>query len=450
MNAIPLNRSATLGQMLARFFCGVLWGPLIAAIFGCGGEGRSATNVPPPVVRVAKPIVRDVTDYVYFSGRTDAVQSVDLQARVTGYLDSVDFKSGTEVKAGQQLFKIDPRPYQAALDAALGQVKLAEAQVNLAAADYARAVNIAKTPGAISQQDIDKYAAAEEEAKAQLDASKANAESARLNFEFTTIESPIDGLIGRNYPSVGNLVRQDNTLMATVVSQDPMYAYFDVDEQTMLRVGRLIREGKIRTRAGGTVIPVQMALADENNEYLHEGEVDFVNNQVNAATGTLEVRGVFPNPQLKDGPDRMLKPGMFVRIRVPIGDPHSALVLPQAAIGTDQGRKFLLVVDDKNIVEERVVELGSQQPGGLQEVVPVKMVRTSEGLRRAEADAPSGEPTIDSLTASDEVIVGGLQRVRPGVTVKTREAESDSASTKAMVPVSVATPATQSPSGTTQ
>ena len=202
MNATPINRSATLGQMLVRIYCGALCVPLITTICGCGGEDHSATDAPPPVVRVAKPIVREVTDYVYFTGRTDAVQSVDLQARVTGYLDSVDFKAGTEVKAGQQLFKIDPRPYQAALDAALGQVKLAEAQVKVAAADYARAVNIARTPGAISQQDIDRYAAAEEEANAQLDASKANAESARLNLEFTTIASPVDGLIGRNYPTL--------------------------------------------------------------------------------------------------------------------------------------------------------------------------------------------------------------------------------------------------------
>lgn len=450
MNSTPINRSATLGQMLGRLFCSALCVPLIATICGCSGEDHSATDAPPPVVRVAKPVVREVTDYVYFTGRTDAVQSVDLQARVTGYLDSVDFKAGTEVKAGQQLFKIDPRPYQAALDAALGQVKLAEAQVKVAAADYARAVNIARTPGAISQQDIDRYAAAEEEANAQLDASKANAESARLNLEFTTIASPVDGLIGRNYPSAGNLVRQDNTLMATVVSQDPMYAYFDVDEQTMLRVGRLIREGKIHSKASGAIVPVQMALADEGNDFPHEGEVDFINNQVSAATGTLEVRGVFPNPHLKDGPERMLKPGMFVRIRVPIGDPHSALLVPQAAIGTDQGRKFLLVVDDKNVVEERVVELGSQQSGGLQAVIPVKMVRTSEGLRRANPDAPSSEPTIDSVAASDQVIVGGLQRVRPGMTVKTREAESDAASTDAMVPISAAPSPTQAPSGTSQ
>jgi multidrug efflux system membrane fusion protein len=447
MNAIPMNRSAMLDQMPARSILALLWAPLFLATVGCGGEDRTATNAPPPVVRVAKPIVREVTDYVYFTGRTDAVQSVDLQARVTGYLDSVDFKSGTEVKAGQQLFRIDPRPYQAVLDSALGQVKLAEAQVNLAAADVARAVNIAKTPGAISQQDIDRYVAAEQEARAQLDASKANAESARLNLEFTTINSPIDGLIGRNYPDVGNLVRQDNTLMASVVSQDPIYAYFDVDEQTMLRVGRLIREGKIRTRGSDTVIPIQMALADEGNEYPHEGEVDFVNNQVNPATGTLEVRGVFPNPHLKDGPERMLKPGMFVRIRVPIGDPHAALLVPQAAIGTDQGRKFLLVVDDKNVVEERVVELGSQQPGGLQAVIPIKMVRTSEGLRRADESTTGGEPTVDSITANDQVVVGGLQRVRPSMVVRTRDAETDSAANDMATPVSASPPANQPPSG---
>jgi membrane fusion protein, multidrug efflux system len=425
-------------------FC---WLASVGVTCGCGGEARPAGEASQPVVRVARPVVRDVTEYAYFTGRTDAPQSVDLQARVTGYLDSVDFVSGSEVKAGQELFKIDPRPYQAALDSANGQVKLAEAQVNLAAADYARAVNIARTPGAISQQDIDKYAASEEEAKAQLDASKANSESARLNLEFTTIAAPIDGLIGRNYPTVGNLVRQDSTLMATVVSQDPMYAYFDVDEQTMLRVGRLIREGKIKSRLSGPAVPVQMALADEDNQYPREGQVDFINNRINPTTGTLEVRGVFSNPHIANGPERMLKPGMFVRIRVPIGDPYQALVVPQAAIGTDQGRKFLLVVDDKNVVEERVVALGPEQPEGMQVVTPIKMVRTGEGLLPADEAANSNAPTVDSIQAGDQIIVGGLQRVRPGATVKIREPENQAVAGEP-IPASVAEPSTaSSPSG---
>jgi membrane fusion protein, multidrug efflux system len=405
-------------------FC---WLASVGAACGCGGEARPTGEASQPVVRVARPIVRDVTEYAYFTGRTDAPQSVDLQARVTGYLDSVDFVSGSEVKAGQQLFKIDPRPYQAALDSALGQVQVATAQVNLAAADYRRAVAISKTPGAISQQDLDKYAAAQDQASAQLEAAKANAESARLNLEFTTIASPIDGLIGRNYPTVGNLVRQDSTLMATVVSQDPMYAYFDVDEQTMLRVGRLIREGKIKSRSSGAAIPVQMALGDEGNQYPREGEVDFINNRINPTTGTLEVRGVFPNPHIANGPERMLKPGMFVRIRVPIGDPYQALLVPQAAIGTDQGRKYLLVANDKNVVEERVVELGPQQPEGMQVVTPVKMVETSEGLQPADEVAASNGPTVDSIRANDQIVVGGLQRIRPGATIRIHETTTESA-----------------------
>jgi multidrug efflux system membrane fusion protein len=407
-------------------------GTIIAATLlvpGCGRDATSSSEIQPPVVRVSRPIIRDVTDYVYFTGRIEATESVDLQARVTGYLNSVNFVPGSEVKAGQQLFKIDPRPYQATLDSANGQVEVTKAQANLAAADLRRAQEISKTPGAISQADLDKYAAQEDAAKAEYEAAKANAESARLNLEFTSITSPIDGLIGRNYPAIGNLVRQDNTLMATVVSQDPMYAYFDVDEQTLLRVSRLVQEGRIPSKSNGAVIPVEMALADETNEFPHSGMIDFVSNRINQSTETLEVRGVFENPRLSTGPERMLKPGMFVRIRVPVGKPSSALIVPREAIGTDQDRKFLLVVDDKNVVEERDIELGPEQPDGLQVVTAVKMVRTDEGLRRAASSDPADMPRFDSLSANDQVIVGGLQRVRPGTVVKTREASGSSGST---------------------
>lgn len=406
----------------------VLWLIVVSGLLsacGCRGNAETATDETRPKVRVTRPIVREVTEYTYFTGRTDAIASVDLKSRVSGYLDSVDFVPGTEVKAGQQLFKIDPRPYQAVFDAAMGQVKLAEARLTLAEADQSRAKKIAETPGAISQQDLDKYAAAEEQSRAALDAAKADAETARLNLEFTTIKSPIDGLIGRNFPSIGSLIRQDDTLLATVVTQDPMYAYFDVDEHTMLRFERLIREGKIRTMEQGGTFVVQMGLADEEDQYPHQGEIDFANNRVNSSTGTLEVRGVFPNPKSVDGERRLLKPGMFVRTRVPIGQPFEALLVPEAAIGTDQGRKYLLVVNDNSVVEARVVELGPQQPGGMQVVFPTKMVRTKDGLRPADETAAAGAEVKDSLQASDRIIVGGLQLVRPGVSVDATEIASE-------------------------
>jgi membrane fusion protein, multidrug efflux system len=395
---------------------------LAAACPGCHKSEPSQAQRPLPAVQVARPVVRQVTDYAYFTGRTEAPESVDIQSRVTGYLDSVDFEPGAEVKAKQQLFLVDPRPYKAALDKALGDVKLAKARLKVAKADYARALEIAKTPGAISQQDVDKYEASAGEAEAAVDAAEAGCESARLNVEFTSIRSPVDGMVGRNLLTIGNLVRQDTTLLTTVVSEDPMYAYFDMDERTLLHLLRLLQEREPRVNRAKKEIPVELALADETPKYPHEGFIDFFNNRIDPSTGTLQVRGTFANPQLGARKSRLLGPGMFVRIRLPIGEPHDALLVPQTAIGTDQGRKYLLVVNAQDVVEYRLVTLGAQQPDGLQVVQPVKMVRTKEGLLADAATAP-GSPTVDSITGDDRVIVSGIQRVKPGVQVALRPAQ---------------------------
>jgi len=388
-----------------------------AACTGCREHQKSDSQHAAPTVQVTRPVIRQVTDYTFFTGRTDAPESVNVQSRVTGYLVSIDFEPGAEVKADQQLFLVDPRPYKAALDRAIGRVNLAKASLKLAIADYARALEIAKTPGAISRQDVDKYAAAQGEAEAAVAAAEANSESARLNVEFTEILSPVDGVVGRNLLTLGNLVKQDKTLLTTVVSQDPMYAYFDIDEHTLLRIERLIQEGKIERTDQQEGLPVELGLADEGNRYPHEGRIDFVNNRIDPTTGTLQARGTFANPSLDYKGLRLLTPGMFVRIRLPIGGPHSALLVPQEAIGTDQGHKYLLVVNKQNIVEYRPVTLGAQQPDELQVVTPVKMVRTKDGLRPAgEQPTPKGK-TVDSIGRNDRVIVGGLQRVQPGMRV---------------------------------
>lgn len=397
----------------------ILIASVLASILVSGGCSRSSSSVAgqdEPLVRVTQPIVREVTEYYYYTGRTEAPETVDLQSRVTGYLDAIEFTPGDEVTAGKELFKIDPRTYQAQLDIANSQVKLAEARLKLAEADYRRAVELLKTPGVISQQDVDKYIAAQTEAAASVAAAQANAAAAKLNLDFTSILSPIDGVVGRNYPSVGALIRQDDTLLTTVVSQSPMYAYFEVDEQSMLRVGRLINAGKIKSKESGAVIPVEMGLADEKEEYPHIGEVDFINNRVSPTTGTLEIRGVFDNPHLDGGKGRFFRPGMFVRIRVPVGEPAKALLLPQAAIGTDQGRKYVLVVNDQGVVEQRVIELGPVQPEGFQVVIPTKI--------KSPADETQ---MVDSIAASDRVIIGGLQLVRPGTKVRVRESSSTAA-----------------------
>lgn len=391
---------------------------LLVASAGCADHSSVAGGPKAPVVRVVHPIEREVTDYEYFTGRTAAVDHVQVKARVTGYLDKVNFKPGSPVKEGDILFVIDPRPYKATLDRALGQVAIAEAKLKLATVELNRGLSIAKTPGAISQAELDKYAAEKSSGEATLQAAKAEAESADLNLKFTEVRSPIDGVVGNNLVTVGNLVTQDNTLLTTVVSMDPMYAYFDIDERNMLRIQKLIREGKVKSVKDGAETPVQFGLANEGGDFPNEGKLDFVNNQVDASTGTLQVRGVIPNPAFPNGKSRLLTPGLFLRVRLPIGEPHKSLLVPQSAIGTDQGKKFVYVVNDKNIVEYRPIEPGPLQSEELQVVVPLKMIRSDEGVRLARA----GEQGVDSLTVADRVVVSGLQRVRSGSVVEPKAA----------------------------
>lgn len=394
---------------------------IVAASSGCREHDAPEKQPPDPGVQVARPTVREVVDYAYFTGRIEAPEAVKVQSRVTGYLDTVDFEPGAVVKANQRLFLVDPRPYRAALDRANGQVQLAEAKLKLAVADYARALEIAKTPGAISQQDVDKYAAAKGEAEAAVAAAKANSESARLNVEFTRIIAPVDGVVGRNLLTIGNLVKQDQTLLTTVVSQDPMYAYFDIDEHTLLRIERLIQQSKVDRRDEERGFLVELGLSDEGNRYPHQGRVDFINNQIDPTTGTIQARGTFSNPALNFKNSHLLTPGMFVRIRLPIGEPHDALLVPQEAIGTDQGKKYLMVVNEQDVVEYRPVTLGAQQADGLQVVLPEKMVRSTDGLRPVDAGTPPDAKTVDSIDSKDRVITSGLQRVRPGMRVMPRE-----------------------------
>jgi multidrug efflux system membrane fusion protein len=359
---------------------------------GCSRRAAEVQPPPPPLVTVSKPIVREVTEFVDFTGRTEAPFSVDIRPRVTGYLVKMPFTEGTEVKTGDLLFEIDPRPYQAQLDKAKGDVVLNEAKLKLAKADNARAKSIAEAnSGAISRQDLDKFQAAQEEADAAVQASKANLEAYQINLEFTKVTSPIDGRVGRYNLTIGNLVNADQTLLTTVVSQDPIYVYYDVDEVTLLRLIRRLIAANVDSLQVKR-FPVFMGLADEEG-YPHEGYINFANNVVNASTGTITVRGVFSNP---DSPSkrRLLKPGMFVRVRYPNGDPHPALLVAEKALGTDQGRKFLLVVNEKNVVEYRPVKTGPLQ---------------DDGLRVIES----------GLKSEESVIVNGLQLVRPKVEVRT-------------------------------
>ena len=368
---------------------------LALGVSGCKKREVQAVAPEKPTIPISHPVVRDVADYIFYTGRTDAVKTTEIRARVTGYLTQMPFKEGAEVKKGDLLFEIDPRPYQAKLDAAKAVLDQRDAAYRFARADNARSKAIDRnTPGSISVENLQKSQTTEAQALADYNAAKADLDSAQLNLDFTKVTSPIDGLVGRYLYTEGNLVNQDQTLLTTVVTVDPMYAYFDIDERTVLKIRSLVNQGKIKMVGDSGDVPVFMALEGETG-YPHSGAVNFVNNVVTTSTGTITVRGVFPNPKPEKGL-RVITSGMFVRIELPVGPKHSALLVTDRAIGTDQGIKFVYVVDNEKKAQYRKVRLGALQDDGLRVI--------EEGLK-----------------ADDWVVVGGLQQVRPRLELKTEE-----------------------------
>jgi RND family efflux transporter MFP subunit len=369
--------------------------PLLALLAmitaGCKKPPAGPAASGPVVVPVAIPVQRPVTEYVEYTGRADAIDTVGVKARATGFLVRAPFTEGAEVKKGDLLFEIDPKPYEAQLAQAEAQVKVAEANLVLAQASYNRVKNVTGT-AAVSPQEVDQARAAAEAADAQVKAAKATAEVYRLNLGYTKVFASLDGQIGRAYYAVGNLVSQDQTLLTTVVSTDPMNAYFDMDERTLLRIRTAINTGKIQASQGsGNDLPVLMGLEGEDG-YPHRGTVNFVNNVVNPSTGTIAVRGLFSNSKPDYG-RRLLSPGMFVRIRLPIGQAHPALLVVDRAIGSDQGLKYVYVIDAEKKVRYRRVTTGALE---------------DDGLRVIE----------DGLKPDEQVAVGAIQQLRPGTDVE--------------------------------
>jgi RND family efflux transporter MFP subunit len=358
----------------------------LLALTGCARPPSQAPAAPIPVT-VSYPIERDVTDYADFTARTVAVDSVEVRAHVWGYLDKVNFKEGALVKKGDILFELDPRPYQAALDQAKAKVAQDEAQLAFDEAEYQRNLKASRI-GGVSQSDLDKSSAARLVDLANIAADKAVVVSRQLDLEYTKVVAPVSGRASRYVVTVGNLIQSGDqnggTLLTTIMSVDPMYGYFDVDEHTVLRVRRLIREGKAKSARDGDW-PVFLGLANDDG-FPQRGTINFVDNQVNPKTGTLRLRGVFPNQE------EALHPGYFARVRVPIGFPHRAMLVSDRAIDTDQGMKIVFVVDRDNKVVARPVRLGALH----------------DGLRAVE----------DGLKPGERVIVKGLQQVRPGITVE--------------------------------
>ena len=387
-------RSLRIGSALVLGFC--------MGLAGCSHAPGEAPGKTLPTVTVSYPLEREVTDYQDYTGRTAAVDSVQVQARVTGYLEKIYFTEGAEVPEGTVLYQIDPRPYQASYDASKAQVAANVASLALAKQDNKRFKQLAKDqPGAVTQVDLDRYQSQEDQAIANLDTAKANLESAKLNLDWTKITAPVTGVIGRLLVTRGNLITANQTTLTTVVRQDPMWVYFDADEPTVLQVHELIRQGKFGpiSAEGGTFdpshwireakIPVRLQLANEKG-FPHEATMDFANNQLDQATATLLLRAVFPNPKPANGP-RVFAPNNFVRVRVPTSAAYQALLVNPEAVGTDQDLRYLYIVDENNKVVRHAVKLGSLHDG-LQVIT-------------------------DGLKPGERVIVSGIQRVQQGATV---------------------------------
>jgi len=339
--------------------------------------------MPPPEVKVSLPVIGDVTDYVDFPGRIEAVNSVEVRARVTGYLDKVNFREGSDVKQGDLLFEIDPRPYEAELARAEGNVLQSRGRLTRVNTDFERAKNLF-SKSAISREEVDRVTGDRAEAEGAVKVNEAALELARLNMSFTKVTAPISGRISRRSIDPGNLVKADETTVTTIVSLNPIYVYFDLDERTLLQLKRLIRERQINWSLESG-IPVYMALADETG-FPRQGKINFAENRVDADTGTWRLRGKFENDDLA------LSPGLFVRVRLPIGLPHAATLVAEESLGTDQGQKYVYVIDKVNKAEYRRVKVG----------------RLHDGMR----------VITDGLETGDQIVVNGLQRVRPGIEVK--------------------------------
>lgn len=342
----------------------------------------------PPEVSVANPVSEKVTDHLDFTGQSEAAESVDIKARVSGYLTKTLFKPGSEVKAGDVLFEIDPRPYQADLERLQGDLAGLEARLKRQVAEMTRAERLFKNK-TLTAEDYEKTVGDHGETVGQIAATKASIDKAGLDLSFATIKAPFAGRVSRDLISVGNLVSANITLLTTLVSIDPIFVYFDMDEQNLLYLRELVRDKKIKSLDEARP-PILLGLANETG-HPHKGVIDFADNRVNPGLGTIKVRGTFENP------DRSLVPGLFARIRIPIGEPHDALMVADRAIGTDQGQKYVLIVNDQNEVGYRIVKLG----------------RLDKGMRVIE----------QGITAHDRVIVNGLQRARPGTKVTPQTVE---------------------------
>jgi RND family efflux transporter MFP subunit len=401
---------------------------LLSITSGCNSSAPAASEMPTPKVTTTAVVAQETIDSDEYQGQTEASEMVEVRARVFGYLKTIEFNDGDFVtgpvlgpngeveKDGQTLFTIEEDEYDAIHKQSLARIDLNQANLTLAKAKHARNETLVKS-GAVTKEEYEETAAAVQAGEAAITAARADANRTAVDLKYTVIRAPISGRIDRAFVTKGNLLTgglTDGTLLTKIVSEQPMYVYFDVDEQSLLRYMR--RRSETRKTAPGSLrelgIPCYLQLADEQ-EFSHEGTLDFVETEVSRTTGTARIRGVFPNEE------RSLASGLFVRVQIPVSEPYQALLIPEAALATDQSIKYVYVVGGDGKAERRTVELGGQR--GDMRII-------TSGLKQGE-----------------HVIVKGLQRVKPGQKVEAELASSNLPKTtvrKPVTPDSTAVPAT--------
>jgi len=359
------------------------------AATGCGDTAHNDAPMPPPNVKAAKAIAQEVREWDEFTGRVAAVNTVEVRARVSGFLEKQHFSAGSTVKRGDLLFVIDQKPFKAQLNFAKAELERAKVKLDLAKTDMKRAENLSRA-NAISREEYDTRRETLRETSAAVASAEANVYTAQLNLDYSEIRAPIAGRISREMVTVGNLVNAggDAAVLATIVAIDPVYVYVDADEQSVLKY----RRNRLGSTAAAdlTGIAVQLALADEP-DYPHDGRLDYIAPQENPNTGTISLRGVFANP------DGLLSPGLFARMRVQGSQPYQALLLPERAIAADQAQNFVWVVKPDNQLEYRTVTLGAR-------VGPFRAVTSG-------------------LNAEDWVVIEGGQKLKAGLSVKPERIE---------------------------
>jgi len=368
---------------------------LFTGLISCGAKENTSAPPPPPTVTVSPPVLREVTQHAEFTGTTRASGFVEIRARVEGFLEKIHFNPSRKVEEGDLLFTIDQKPYIAELNQAKAEVAIREAELKQTEATLGRVQRAFKSK-AVSEIEVIDAEAKAKKAEAALQAARATVEKADLRLSYTQIHAPISGQIGRSLEDAGNLVGTagDNTLLTTIVNDQPIYAYFAVSETDLLQYQKRVRSRKAAGREepiDEQNYPVFLGLPTEEG-YPHQGRLDYIGNRVDETTGTIEVRGVFENEA------GVLLPGLFARIRLPMGAPEEALLVPEGALGRDQAGRYLLTVNADGVVEKKTVTVGQK-----------------EGEMRV----------IDSgIDPDDRVVVTGILKARPGQPVTPVSAET--------------------------